>query len=149
MRFLKPFFGLLFIFLITACGPSAQEQAKASASSEAIAAEVMAELYGPDESEKAQGFMDGGDGVIVRFMTDLEKSQSSCTYRGTCGHVVIKTKKDCPSGVYVELAGYDASGSIVGKGNEWTTGMSKGETAKLSIWLSNGKKYKIKEVDCH
>lgn len=148
MRFVKIFFVFSLAIFVTSCSPSAQENAESSASAKAQASQAITEMYGPSGSEKISGYKYAGDGIIARTMDTTERKENPCSF-GTCAQIVIKAKKSCPDGVYIEVAGYDSSGALVGRGNEKTAGMDKGDIAKLSIWLSDGSKYKIKEVNCY
>lgn len=148
MRLVKSFFIGMLTLLVVSCGPSASEQAEALASVEAEVAQGLAEKYEPSGSETLSGYKYLGDGIIARPMSDDEKKENPCSL-GKCASIVIKAKKDCPDGVYIEVAGYDASDALVGRGNEKTAGMDKGEIAKLAIWLSDGSRFKVKEVNCY
>ncbi|WP_336853864.1 hypothetical protein [Sinomonas albida] len=101
--------------------------------------------------QKADGYEDMGNGVVVRWAKDSEKSEAKCpSYAEACFKVAVQTNVTCSSGVYIELQVKTSSGTIIGKANEITPAMRKGDRGVFAVVSAdkNASRANLADIRC-
>jgi hypothetical protein len=132
--------------LLTGCATDSAAKAQdAKAVDKAV--ETLGEITA---AQKADGFNDVGDGVVVRWANAAEKAGSKCpSYGESCYTVAVQTNVACSKGIYIELQLKNASGTIIGKANEITPGMRANDKGVFPIATSvKAPKASMADVHC-
>lgn len=102
-------------------------------------------------AQESDGYADFGNGVVARWAKDSEKSEAKCpSYASGCFKVAIQTNVTCSSGVYIELQVKTSSGTIIGKANQITPAMRKGDRGVFAIASAekNGSTAYFADITC-
>lgn len=144
MRRIGVLFGISALFL-AGCSSASSIEPASERSSEAPA-------YGAlTAAQKADGYHDMGNGVVVRWANESEKSEAKCaSYAESCFKLAVQTNVTCSRGVYIELQVKTSSGTIIGKANEITPAMRKGDRGVFAIVTADkgASKASIADINC-
>lgn len=138
------------VALLTGCASGAIQTSQTSQPSHAVSTSDAPEPGAITTSQKAQKFVDWGQGVVARWATSYEEVTSQCpSYAASCYPVAVQTNLSCTGGVYIELQLLDSSESIIGKANEITPAMYPGDKGVFPIsTATRAPKAKFAKVEC-